>query len=200
MTSSILRSTESPGTAAAFDPLARFYVARDAAPVGVGAVDMTALSAYQRALLAIDGTVTQFIEAWALEPVDVIRLDQCERPLDQADPWLDLGCGEHVIRRRVLLRGRASGRFYAWADSTIAVARLAGSMRTALEAEGGGIGRVLMAAGTESRREALWYGIERPTDIPPGVIEHVANGMLVRAYRVLVGSRPLMIIVERFPL
>ncbi len=187
-------------TTGGFDPLARFYIAAHARPAGIAPVDVRALTPFQRALLAIDGTVTQFIEAWALEPVEVQRLDQSEEWLDSAQPWLGLDAGAPVIRRRVLLRGSQSGRFYAWADSIIAVERLAAQMRGALDLQGGGIGRILIDAGIESRREALWYGRERPVDVPPAVADLWPGEFLLRAYRVLAAGHPLMLITERFSL
>lgn len=193
----LLRGAEAAG---AFDPLERFYVAPHAAPPALAPVSPGALTAFQRALLAIDGTVTQFIEAYMLEPVDVLRLDQQELRLAERDAWLDLDAGVVVIRRRVMLCGRDSGRFYAWADSVIDAAQIATPMRGALEQEGGGIGRMLIDAGVESRREALWYGRERPLEVPAPVAAHWPGEFLARSYRVLAGGRPMMLITERFPL
>jgi chorismate-pyruvate lyase len=194
-------ATRQPGSepAASFDPLARVFVARAERPPGVAPVDIATLSPFQRALLVIDGTVTQFLEAWALEPVEVLRLDQQEFTLAAPERWLDLDAGEAVIRRRVMLRGTLSGRFYTWADSSIAVGRIGPEMHRGLERAGGGIGRILIEAGVESRREALWYGRERPEAVPPEVAACHAGDFLVRSYRLLADGRPLMLITERFP-
>ncbi len=192
------RRNDSP--AGDFDPFARVFVAQAARPAGIEPVDAAALDAFQRALLAIDGTVTQFIEAWALEPVEVVRLDQCELSLPASEPWLALDAGARVIRRRVMLCGAVSGRFYTWADSLIAAERVGAPMRHGLECEGGGIGRIIIDAGLESRREALWYGRDRPADVPAEVSVHHHGAFLVRTYRLLAEARPLMLITERFPL
>lgn len=183
-----------------FDPLARFYVAGQARPRHVAPVTLSVLTPFQRALLAIDGTVTQFIEAWALEPVTVRRIGQCEASLDAAEPSLGLDAGAPVIRRRVLLCGARSGRFYAWADSLIAAGRMEARMRRALDLQGGGIGRILIEAGLESRREALWYGREEAGGAPAAVTVLWSGDFLSRSYRVLVAGQPLMLITERFPL
>ncbi|GMW07919.1 MAG: chorismate pyruvate-lyase family protein [Gammaproteobacteria bacterium] len=183
-----------------FDPLARVYVAQAARPAAIEPVEAAALEALQRALLVIDGTVTQFIEAWALEPVDVLRLDQHELRLTEADPWLALDAGADVMRRQVMLCGAQSGRFFAWADSRIATGRIDADLRRGLQSEGGGIGRILIDAGLESRREPLWFGRDRPADVPPEVSARHPGEFLVRSYRLLVAGRPLMLITERFPL
>lgn len=187
-------------TGGAFDPLARFYIAGHARPQHVAPVVLSALTPFQRALLAIDGTVTQFIEAWSLEPVAVRRIGQCNDSLESAEPWLELDAGAPVIRRRVLLSGTQSGRFYAWADSLIAAGRIDVRMRGALDLQGGGIGRILIEAGLESRREALWYGREGPGGAPAVVTGLWSGDFLLRSYRVLVAGQPLMLITERFPL
>lgn len=197
---SISPAPDSAVIASGFDPLARFYVVQDERPPGVAPVDAGTLTPYQRALLAIDGTVTQFIEAWTLEPVEVLRLDQCEELLDSSQSWLGLDAGAPVIRRRVMLRGSRSGCFHAWADSIIAVERLGMQMRGALDLRGGGIGRILIDTGIEARREALWYGREQPVNVPPAVAELWPGDFLSRTYRVVASGQPLILITERFPL
>lgn len=183
-----------------FDPLARVFVAQHARPPAVQPIAVAGLSPFQRALLAIDGTVTQFLEAWALEPVEVLRIEQREIVLAAADPWLALPAGARVLARRVLLRGASTGRFHAWADSVIAASRLGPAMRHALERDGGGIGKILIDAGVESRREALWYGRERPSDAPAEIRGSGPGEFLSRTYRLLADGAPLMLITERFPL
>lgn len=184
---------------AAFDPLAGVFVAQSARPAGVGPVDPCALRPEQRALLVIDGTVTTFLEAWALEPVAVVRLGQEQLSLAADDPWLELAAGAPVIRRRVILQGRHSGRLFAWADSLIGVERLPLPMSAALAQDGGGLGRILLDSRIETRRECLWYGRDRPADIPAQVVRAWSGDFLVRSYRVIGAGRPIMLITERFP-
>jgi chorismate-pyruvate lyase len=105
-----------------------------------------------------------------------------------------------VIRRRVILQGRHSGRFLAWADSVIGIERLPGAMGTALVDDGGGLGRILLDSRVETRRECLWYGRDRPTEVPPQVARLWSGDFLVRSYRVIGAGRPIMLITERFPL
>ena len=189
-----------PTGAEPFDPAAALFVAQRAHPHGLGPVDLQSLSPFQRGLLVIDGTVTSFIEAYALEPIDVLRLGQDELPLPAPDPWLQLAAGAPVIRRRVMLRGRWTGRFFVWADSLIARARIDPAMHDALQTDGGGLGRILVDARTETRRECLWYGREHCGDAPPEVAAVWQGDFLSRTYRVLAGGRPMMLVTERFPL
>jgi chorismate-pyruvate lyase len=188
------------GGAPPFDPAADVFVAQASRPACLAPVDLAALTPLQRGLLVIDGTVTKFLEASALEPIEVVRLDQAIERLAAADPWLDVAAGAGVIRRRVMLRGLQSGRFYVWADSLIAIERLSATVRRAIEQDGGGLGQILIDTAAETRREGLWYGRERCADVPPRVRGLWAGEFLSRSYRVLAGARPMMVITERFPL
>ena len=188
------------GDLAWFDPAAGVFVAQGARPPELDPADLRSLSPFQRGLLVIDGTVTQFIEAYTLEPVEVLRLEQGEARLAAADRWLYLPAGALVIRRRVMLQGRESGRFFAWADSLIAAERLSPAVRRALDCDGGGLGRILVDTGAETRREGLWYGLEQCSEAPHEVAAAWQGEFLTRTYRVLAGARPMMLITERFPL
>lgn len=190
----------SGGGPGGFDPAVDVFTAQGQRPASLGPVDLASLTPLQRGLLVIDGTVTKFLEATALEPIDVVRLDQVVAQLDAADRWLDLPAGAPVIRRRVMLLGHESGRFCVWADSLIALDRLSASVRRAIEQDGGGLGRILVDTAAETRREGLWYGQERGTDVPEPVRRLWGGEFLTRSYRVLAKGRPLMVITERFPL
>ncbi len=45
-------------------------------PPELDELDLRTLTPFQRALLVLDGTVTKFIEAYTMEPLDIIRLAQ----------------------------------------------------------------------------------------------------------------------------
>jgi len=186
--------------AAVFDPTREAFVAQSQRPAHLLPVSVAALTPFQRGLLVIDGTVTRFVEAYWLEPVSVRRLSQEELRLEAHEPWLDAAAGSAVIRRRVLLCGRRSGRFFAWADSLMAVERLGPDIRRGLEVEGGGLGRILVDTGVETRREGLWFGRERPAQVPQEVHARWPGEFLTRTYRVLAAGRPIMLITERFAL
>lgn len=191
---------EAGATPVAFDPVADSFIAQDERPAGLLPIDVSALSPYQRSLLVIDGTVTRFIEAYWLEAVRVQRIAQEELRLAADERWLGLAAGTPVIRRQVLLLGRDSGRLFAWADTLLAVARLQGGLRQGLERDDGGLGRILIDTGAETRREGLWCGCEQPRGLPAAVAGLHAGRWLVRSYRVIAQGQALMRITERFPL
>lgn len=196
-------------TAAAFDPVAGLFLGQGRRPGALASVESADLSPLQRALLAIDGTVTSFLSAWALEPIVVQSLSQRAAVLPDGDapiggtasiaPWLDAPAGTPVIERAVLLLGADSQRLFAFAESVICPDRLPAALRAGLQSGGLSLGQLLLMPGFESRREGLWYGRERPASVPAAVAALAPADFLTRTYRVTAGSRPLMVITERFP-
>lgn len=182
-----------------FDPSVGLFIAQQARPAALEPVAIRSLSPLQRALLVIDGTVTTFLEAWALERIRVERLWQHAAVLAAADPWLDAAAGASVLNRAVLLTGSRSGSLYAFAESVICPDRLPEQMRRELDAGTAGLGQILLAGGFDSRREGLWYGLERPSRLPEPLHRFDGREFLSRTYRVTTAGRPLMLITERFP-
>ncbi|MDJ0926539.1 MAG: chorismate pyruvate-lyase family protein [Gammaproteobacteria bacterium] len=176
------------------------FRAQQQCPPALETVDPALLSPYQRVLLVIDGTVTRFLEAYFAEPIVVTLLAQDEAKAAADAAWLDCAADDIVLRRSVLLIGENSGSVYAWADSVIQPQSFTTSMRDGLVAEPGGLGQILRDSGLETRRDALWFGRERPAEIPQVLRDTGARSFLSRTYRIISGGRPLMMITERFPL
>jgi chorismate-pyruvate lyase len=184
----------------AFDPAEGFFKAQSHRPANLEGVDLGGISPLLRAMLVIDGTVTTFLEAYVLEPVEIQVLGQKVEPLGEDHRWLEIRAGERIINRSVMLLGRETGQVYAWAESIIVHGRLGSSIRQGLEQEPGGLGRILVDSELESRREGLWYGRERVAEMP-GPVQKMCNGdFLTRAYRLIAGGVPMMMITERFPI
>lgn len=183
----------------AFDPTAGVFVAMHARPPGLGDVEPKRLSPFQRALLTIDGTVTQFIEAYTLEPVLIRVLDHAAGAAGEFAQWLACDSDTDVLQRRSALLGASTDRLYAYAESVLLPGRLSADMRGALTRETGGLGKILLNASLESRREALWYGTQELRDLPSALRAGESLRCLTRTYRVIAGEQPLMLITEHFP-
>lgn len=183
----------------AFDPTDDLFVAQFARPANLEEVNLRALSPFQRVLLVIDGTVTKFIEAYTMEPVDVVHLGDAAQTLAQDHRWLDAAADTLVTARHVLLRGRYGGTCYAYAASLIVPDRLSPELRAALGEDGGGLGRALVNSRMENYREVLWYGKERAVDLPEPIRELTDGTFVSRTYRIIAGGRPVMLISEKFP-
>ena len=178
------------------DPLEELFTAQFARPDELRSVNLRAIGPYHRALMSIDGTVTKFIEAFRMEPVEVTVVSQEHRALAENHDWLDAPAGTPVIAREVVLRGALSNRFYAFAPSLLVVDRLPESVKGQLDDHPQGIGRIISEANLETRREILWYGRERLDPPPPGTSHEM---YLTRTYRIMADSKPLMLINEKFP-
>nr|WP_290666744.1 chorismate pyruvate-lyase family protein [Ardenticatena sp.] len=184
----------------AFDPLQNLFLAQDERPPNVEAVNLRALTPFQRALLVIDGTVTKFIEAYMMEPVSVERLSQTYTTLERAYPWLAAQAGTRIISRTVLLVGDYSRTVYAYAASLILPSRVGQHVEEGLHTDHGSLGRLLLGDQVESYRDVLWYGRERIASLPESLATRIGHTFLTRTYRIIADGHPLMMITERFPL
>ena len=180
--------------------VSRLFTAQTSKPKNLKPVQTGTLSPFQRVLLVTDGTVTQVLEAYMGERVDIVLLDQWDRLLPADHPWLEAGSGEPAIDRRVLLKGNDTGQIYVYAASTLVQQRLPEDVQVALGKPGAGLGRVLAHNQMETYRDRLWCGIERVDQKSEAGRYLAAEFLLSRTYRIFARGRPLMLITEKFPL
>lgn len=180
------------------------FVAQDEKPATLKEINFARLTPFQRGLVVTDGTVTQFIEAYTLAPVEVVLLQQKKQTLLRKNRWLQLSDGEEVISRQVTLQTHqeteSSPIIRTYADSLIALKRLPKSILEGLESGKQGLGRLLQQSGLETRRKRLWCGIETLTDLPMTIAHLEGETFISRAYLVYADQKPLMLINEKFPL
>jgi len=148
------------------------------------------------ALQHAKGTVTEFLEHLAGEPIDA---DILSRHTGHAgnDNLLGLESDAEVTRRSVLLTGRASGRRFVYAESAIAEERLPASARRRLESSRVPIGRVLTQHNLAVRREPL-PGPVVALDNTPRIIDLLKSAALSRRYCITLGSDPAIVVSEWF--
>lgn len=189
-----------------FDPIclvskqvSNLFVAQSAKPAQLNPIDLCTLTPFQRALLVIDGTVTQFIKAYTMEPVEIVQLNQSTQRLSADHVWLEAPKGTVVLDRQVLLRGEYSSTLYAYAVSLIVLDRLPDMVKQGLAVEGEGLGRLLRRSRMENRREKLWYGLEHARELPDAIRHLAGEAFISRTYRIIAGGQPMMLINEKFP-
>jgi len=183
----------------AFDPLKNIQIAATAMPEHLSKLNFRALTAFQRALMVSDGTVTKFIEAYTLDPVEIIRLSQERYPLEDDHPWLEAEKNTDVMLREVAISGIYSNNLYVYGVSYIVPDRLPQDIRERLEVQGEGIGRILNDHRMETRREVLWFGREKVSDLPREISSVYDGDFISRSYRIIMGGKPIVMINERFP-
>jgi chorismate-pyruvate lyase len=182
-----------------FDPLRKIQTAEAEMPPELSKLNFRTLSAFQRALMVTDGTVTKFIEAYMLDPVEIIRLGQQRYPLEEDHPWLQADKGADVMFREVMIRGIYSHTLYVYGVSYIIPERLPATIRDRLEVQGEGIGRILNDCEMETRREVLWFGRERLSRLPRELAAISDGEFISRTYRIITDGKPIVLITERFP-
>jgi chorismate-pyruvate lyase len=183
-----------------FDPLASIFVAQEHRPANLKDLNLRTLSAVERALLVIDGTVTRFLEAYMMEPIDIVRLGETRERLIRPHVWLELPKGECVVSRRVLLRGKYSDHVYASAASLVVPYRVKNAVQPVDGRIPEGLGRMLLNGRTEQYRELLWYGKEIANDLPGEMRTLDSECSMARTYRIIVQGKPAMMITEWFEL
>ena len=180
------------------------FVAQFAKPLDLEEINLSQLTPFQRALLIIDGTVTQFIEAYTFSPVEVVLLCQETQTLSTDHAWLDVEEGAEVAARQVVLQTKQKdGRqptVHAYATSIIVLNRIPQIIREGLTLKGQGLGKLLQRSGLETRRDLLWWGLKRPKDLPKTLLHLEGKPFLSRTYRIVAHGHPLMLINEQAPL
>ena len=82
-------------------------------------IDPRQLSTFQRILLTTDGTVTEMLEAYLFEKIQVAKLSMKEITLSEPFRPLKLAKGSRVISRKILLQGKVSRKNFVYAESII---------------------------------------------------------------------------------
>lgn len=184
--------------------LNKLFVAQAARPPALDDIRPSRLTPFQRALLVTDGTVTHLIEAYTLSPVEVVPLQETEQALGVEHAWLELPIGDPVVTREVVLQTPTTDtqlpKIHAYAISHIIYERLPSSVVEGLKSRAGGLGALLQKTIWTTRRDLLWWGVERATDLPDAIGHLESKPFLSRTYRVVAKKDPLMLITEKFPL
>ncbi|HEX2048482.1 MAG TPA: chorismate pyruvate-lyase family protein [Acidimicrobiales bacterium] len=159
----------------------------------------TSLTRFQRMLVGTDGTVTHLLEAYAGEPMEVVKLLQELETLDDVDPELDLAAGEKVLRRRVVLRGRHSGNSLLHAEALVALSRVEPGFVDTLVTTEKPLGIVLAERRAETFREILTVGLEPAGPVGGHFGLDPTAAVVARTYRIVADGRPLIVVTEKFP-
>ena len=139
-----------------------------------------------------------------LSPVEVVLLHQETQTLPADHVWLDAEKGTEVVAREVMLQtGQKEGQqptVHAYATSIIVLNRIPQIIRKGLTLQGQGLGQLLQRSGLETRRDLLWWGLERPKDLPEVPLHLKGQPFLSRTYRIVADGQPIMLINEQSPL
>ena len=164
-----------------------------------GYIDPFQLSTFQRIMLTTDGTLTEIMEAYLLEKIQVAKLSQKFITLEKGINPLNLRKGSNVIERKILLQGEVSGTNFVYAESIIVPERFDKKVQEELEKSKKPIGQLWLEYRIETFREIIASGKEPADEVADYF--HISRDQLVlfRTYRVFVNKKPIMMITEKFP-
>jgi chorismate--pyruvate lyase len=143
--------------------------------------------------------VTRLLEAYADEPIEVVKLVQAFAPADAGDASLGLAPGDRVLRRRVLLRGRHSGRTLLYAEADVVAEHVHPAVLEGLVETDLPIGVLLDANRTETFREILSVDREPAGRVGVHFGTDPTADVFARTYVIVAGGQPIVRITEKFP-
>ncbi len=157
------------------------------------------LTPFQRILLTTDGMVTEILEAYLWERMNVIKLFQDYFLLDHDIPSLEAKKGCSVLQRKIVLRGKISQKNHIYAESIIVPDRLVENIRDGLLNSNKPIGLLILENRLETFREILDCGKEEAHELADCFNIKKGDLLIFRTYRVLANRLPIMLITEKFP-
>lgn len=105
-----------------------------------------------------------------------------------------------TIRRKVLLRGRSSGKVFVVAESVIAIDIVPSKLVDNLIEMDGPIGESILANGIEIFKETPKFWMDKLPDWSNlEGCEDMSQEVITRQYRMTIRSQPAIVITEYFP-
>lgn len=163
-------------------------------------LEQVATGSLPRILLAADGTLTSVLEAYADEPVQVVKLSQAFEAGDGQSPHIAIGAGEQVLSRSVLLRGMRSGINYVHAECLIRADRLPPGVLEPLVSTTTPLRTILADRRIGTFRDLVDAGVEAAGTCGRWFDVTAAAPLVTRTYRILISQEPVILITEKFPL
>jgi chorismate-pyruvate lyase len=164
-----------------------------------GTPEFAMLPAFLRVLLGSDGTVSRALKAYFSENIEVQVINNAEFRSDRSHPEINIGPGDHILRRRVTLRGGATGTVYLFADSVIAATGGTLHLRKRLIEDNIGIGELIREERLETYREVLSLRRTKAGEWARYLIVDAGVDVLIRNYRIYMNGQAVIAIQEVFP-
>jgi chorismate-pyruvate lyase len=162
-------------------------------------INPSELSTFQRLLLTTDGTLTDILEAYMLEEVQVIKLSEELVSITHDILPMKLNKGTEVIARNILLRGRISRKNLVYAESVIVPERLDETYRDELLKTKTPLSQIWLEQRIETFKEILDSGKEPANGLSNYFNIEPEENMLFRTYAVFSNRKSTMMITEKFP-
>ena len=159
----------------------------------------SSLSPFQRIILTTDGTLTEILEAYLFEPLQVVKLSEDIVPLENEHSSLQLEVGSRVIDRRICLQGKISMRNFIYAESTLAFERLDETFQHELLESKVPMGKLWRQNRIETFKEIISTKKEPALGLAEFFDIGEEDSLLSRTYIVSSNRQPIIQITEKFP-
>jgi len=167
--------------------------------LGGATVDLIDLGIIPRILFATDGGIVHILEAYAAEPVELVRL--ASSLIADTSAWPEIGAegDERALRRIGLLRGRQTGRVLVHAEAVLMLDRMPAAVVDELDRTGASVLKLLSQHRIATFREGVgeWEG--RDDDIAARFGVGPEEPLVARTYQIVAGGRPVAWMTETFP-
>lgn len=162
-------------------------------------VDPSSLSVFQRILLTTNGTVTDILEAYLFEQIQLIKLSEKSVDTERNFPTIQIEKGDPTIERSILLRGKISRRNFIYAHTVVFVNNLDEQFKQELLNTNTPIGKLWLEQRVENFKEITDSGKEPAQELANYFCIEPDENLLFRTYVVYSQAKPTMIITEKFP-
>lgn len=162
-------------------------------------IEPSTLSVFQRILLTTDGTLTEILEAYLLEPIQIVKLSEGVVSITKDILPLDLKTGSEVIERKILLQGKISRRNFIYAESILVTERLEQKFQDGLLKSKIPMGKLWLEHKLETFKEIIDSSKESAENLSNYFKIAKEDKMLSRTYRVFSSRQPIIMITEKFP-
>jgi chorismate-pyruvate lyase len=165
-------------------------------------IDPASLKELHRIILTTDGTVTDILEAYYRERMDVVPVRQVTVAANTLTPdhqrALRTDAGD-VLEREIMLRGEISESCHIYAHSFIALDRLPEPVLAGLLERKKPIGHLLFEHRVATFKEIIDCHREPAAALAKLFAISDRAPMLSRTYVLSIEDKPMMLITEKFP-
>ena len=162
-------------------------------------INPSKLSTFQRIVLTTDGTLTEILEAYLFEKIQVAKLSEGLVSITQDIPPLEVKSGSEVIERKILLRGKISRKNFIYAESILVTDRLDEKFKDELLHSRTPLGRLWLEHKYETFKEIVDTAEESAGELSFYFPIKPEEKVLSRTYRVFSKRKPIIMITEKFP-
>ncbi|MEC4983957.1 MAG: chorismate pyruvate-lyase family protein [Oscillatoria sp. PMC 1068.18] len=162
-------------------------------------IDPSKLTTFQRIILTTDGTLTEILEAYLFEKIQLVKLSEGLVSISQEIKPLEIKIGTEVIDRKILLRGKISRNNWIYAESIIVPERLESNFRSRLLESQESMGRLWLEHKLETFKEIVDSSCHPAGKLAEYFKIKPEDKMFSRTYRVFSNRQPIIMITEKFP-